>query len=284
MKIPYKIYIRSLPKSTERRNNMTKLMEELKWDFEFWDNTHYEDEEFDNFVRNGGIERVEGYLKRINDLAKKRYDKNPGFLYPAQAANHFSMLKLFKHIEDEKISEDFIIIGEDDLVIKKYAGEVLERVLPTIKEDMFICGLGWGWDQRRRMEHANHKPEAYRVRGAVFRFCNPLFVTNLKTVKYINKNFVNGKIDMPCDVWLHKYTTILDNKIPRRVVFPALCNELSFYGRIDSEILPKRSRLAYLGSKKNISDGEKEHLKDLREEYNNKHKIWSEYWRKNYGL
>lgn len=286
MKIPYKMYIRSLPNSEDRRRSMSELLDKFKWNFEFWDNTHYEDEEFVKFIKNGGVTSIRDYLDPIHKITSKNAPVKKCMLYPSQVANHYSMLKLFRHIENQNIQDKYIIIGEDDLILKDYASEVIDKILPQITSDKFICGIGWGWSRNRRLEHMNHDIKSYRLKNAksTFRFCNPLFVTNLKTIKYINSNLVTGKIHMPCDVWLHKYTTLISDEISRYLIYPALCNELSFFGRIDSEILPKKSRLQFLSSKKNLTNEEKDKLISLRDEYNNKEKFWEKYWEEKYGL
>lgn len=283
MKISHKTYIRSLPRSLERRARMKNVMSDLNWDFSFWDNTHYEDKEFDDFVRGGGVKKTEGFLHRISDDLNIKRGPNPGYLYPGQVANHLSVLRLFDHIIKSEVKEDYIFIGEDDLVIKPYAAKVIEKILPQIRDDMFICGVGWGWSARTRLEHMNKSEDQYRL-SKVFRFCNPLFFTNLKTIKYIVKNFVNGEIYAPCDVWLHKYLREADSSICRYVIFPCLCKELSFSGDIDSEILTKRIRMSRLGAIKNPTSKEKDELIRVRNEYNNKKEIAKKFWSEKYGL
>lgn len=284
MNIKAKIFVRSLPGS-ERRQHMEKEMQKLGWDFEFWDNTHYESDEFDSFVRQGNVKLSKNYMKKIYDAENvdtPRSDAN--ILFPSQVANHISMRNLFYHIAKSDYNEELIFVMEDDLMIKNYAESVLEGILPKIKNELFICGIGWGLSKRKFLEHRDFECERYRLNNSTFRFSNPFFVTNKKTAMYICENLIESHIDLPCDVWLHRYTAIIDKNIKRYIIYPALAKDLSFSGHFDSDILPKKSRISMISSKKVLSVEDEKKLSDLRNEYDSRFENCKTFWRKKYGM
>jgi len=273
-------FVRSLPGS-DRRNRMKKVMSDLNWEYSFWDNTHFEDDVFEDYVRLGKIKIVEGYMNRVRDVSNTRKKTLCSeTIMPGQVANHISMVRLFDHIEKEDYKEDLIFIMEDDLVIKKYAEEVIMKCMKDVSEDMFMVGIGWGWTRNRRLEHMDNPIKRYRASTAVFRYSNPFFITNKKTISYINSNLLQDQIDMPCDVWLHGYTKFTDDKIKRYVIYPALCKDLSYSGDIDSEISVKRTRINSISSKRHKTKKEENDLKRLREQYNSKKDFTKSFWRK----
>ena len=279
-----RIFVRSLPGS-ERRSHMEDQMSNLNWDFQFWDNTHYESEEFDSFVRGGGVRLYDDYMVKVSEVMGKKHRKsNANLLFPTQVANHISVRNLLRHIAYSDYEEDFFYIMEDDLIIKSYADNVLSKKLPSIKSDKFICGIGWGWTRKRSGNHRDYEESKYNINTNIFRFCNPFFITNKATAKYICENLMEDYIDLPCDVWLHRYTSAIDKNIKRMIIFPALCRDLSFSGQFDSDILPKSARIRLLSSKKNISTKDQQSLSDLRVKYDDRFKDCKEFWRSNYGL
>ena len=72
MSIKIKYYVRSLPNS-KRRDRIGEHFKEMLGDFEYWDNTHYNSEEFKSIVSSGRVEVVDNYIHRLNYYSGTRF-------------------------------------------------------------------------------------------------------------------------------------------------------------------------------------------------------------------
>ena len=279
MTVKIKYYVRSIPDSP-RRDRMGDHFKEKLGDFEYWDNAHYDSEEFKNFVSRGGVSVVDNYNERINYYSNLKYPSNKTeMLTPGQAANFYSMISLFKRIANDDSDVDIYGICEDDIIISDGAGEIFQRCLSNIEEDMFIIAVSWGLKRKNRMDFRKVESHQYRLRRNIFRMCNPFFFTNKKTIKYILNKFGNMKIDVPCDSWLHACLKTSSPEIARMGIYPCLVKEMSYSGLVDSDVYPKASWISNLRSKGMVKEAE--------EAFNKKtefRKNLRQIWRDNYGI
>lgn len=279
MSTKIKYYVRSLPES-ERRGEISKHFQERLGDFEFWDNTHYESQEFRDAVSEGKIEVLDNYIERINTLSGSKFRRSGSdIMSPGQAANFYSMMKLFRKILDDSSDADMYGICEDDIIISKQTSSVFDRVLKDVDDDMYIIAVSWGMTRRHRMDFRPVELEKYRLRKNVFRMCNPFFFTNKETIRFVIRKFERMKISIPCDSWLHACLKSSSPEISRYAVYPCLVREMSFSGLLDSEVHPKAKRASYLRSK-----GQEVEAQKAQEVYENFKKNLRNVWRDNYGL
>lgn len=274
-----KHYVRSLPNS-DRRENVIEHAKRISDEFQFWDNTHYNDEEFHQFARSGKLVISDNYMEVASSIMNtKKKATGKQVLFPGQVANFYSMIKLFKHILLEDEDYDCYIISEDDIRAKAFTKEVLDDNLKNIKDEFFIAAVGWGVTRRNRFDFKNRSIDKYKLSRNIFRFCNPCFVTNKGTIGLLIEEYDKMKMQTPCDVWMHNITRVTIPSIERYTVFPGLVHDLSFMGEVESEISPKRSRITYLSAQK-----EYDKVKIKTKEHRLYKASLDNYWRDNYGL
>lgn len=206
--------------------------------FSFWQNTHKNSEEFLKLKETGLIVRGDYCYQCM----EKECDHEQTSITDGQAANFYSMMKLFKSIEKSDLKdESLILICEDDILMYdnfvKQINIMLkkEEVVSSLSEPLLIRA-GWGDMLEYRRDHYFENEEDYELREDFKRFSNPCFVINKHAIKYFLKKF--KVYDRACDQWIH---TEEGMNIKNLSIYPPLCKEMSHIGLVSSDMHPKAS-------------------------------------------
>jgi GR25 family glycosyltransferase involved in LPS biosynthesis len=279
-----KYYVRSLPNSPRRASIGSEALK--LWDnFEFWDNIDKNSEIFKEIVASGKVVIHDNYVPVMGKLSGKKFSEDKSdILGEGQVANFISMMMLFEKMSKDK--EDAFLVSEDDIVVQNSAKRILKKRIESLTDgsrlssfENFIIGIGWGKNKVNAVDFARHPDFAYMLRPSVFRYCNPCFLIDKKAVNAVLKEYNKIKIETPCDVWLHNISRTTIPSINRYVLYPALVSELSYSGKIDSEINPKRIRFEVLREEGKYAEADKKE-KEYLDYSETKRKIW----RDKYGI
>lgn len=236
-----RVYCISLPRSTDRRDYITRYFCDIGIDrYEFFDATDQADEIVSRYY-NDGLVKTEPPCFRCGKLSCGRNDCN-NLLIPPQVATFISYLRLWRKIVDDGVGRALIV--EDDVKFADYADEtasatVKARILNAIDfapNRPVILRLGWALSEE-------HRPAAMPVaeKGQV-RMSNPCHAITRAFAELLLQRF--ERINTTVDIYQHE---IVGNSVDNYTLQPPLSYELSWsVGAVESLIHPKEIRVSYL--------------------------------------
>lgn len=234
-------FVISLPRSTDRRDYITKYFGELGiGNYEFFDATDHTDETVANHYASGLVATYPPCF-RCHQNTCGRDDCN-NVLTPPQVATFITYLRLWKEIVASNCRTALII--EDDVRFTDYAHEVTDVLIAEgslhgtgLSEGKPVL-LRFGW----ALSNAHQASSEVSLRQGAVMMSNPCHAINRAYAELLLSRF--SRIDTTADIYQHQ---VVASAADTFTLFPPLAYELSWsIGAFDSLIHPKSNRVSYL--------------------------------------